>query len=400
MSKWLANQDNGSWLLILDNADDATVLLTVPKNETETNVALVQRRLLDYLPRVQHGTVLITTRDRTCALDLIGNHRTPIEVQLMSTNEAVGLLRNILPNASEEEASELVEELEHVPLAISQASAYIREIAMASIPLYLTKFRRSNEDQVALLNKDKADLRRDPAVPDAVITSWELSFSQIRTNFSRSADLLSLMSYVNRQGIPQFLLQGDDDEFSFLEDINPLLSFSLIRTEIGGNTFEMHRLVQTAMRHWLWSEGRDQLWKERAIERVARQFPVCEVQEQHWPVCKALISHADEVLSYTASSKDSQLRYADILVHTAWYLAQRKVHGGVAEQRSTHALRIHLFRIHLQYFIEDLEKISDALNTLADAYSALFKVEVVVIGCCNWMLMLMWVPSLFTQLAR
>lgn len=369
VSKWLANPDNGRWLLILDNADDATVLLHIPERDPETGATTVQRRLLDFLPRVQHGAVLITTRDRTCALDLNGHNGTPIEVRPMSTNEAVGLLRNRLPDATEEEASELVAELERVPLAISQASAYIKAVVQVSISIYLNKFRRSNEDQATLLNKGKGDLRRDPAVPNAVITSWELSFRQIREKTPGSANLLSLMSYINRQGIPQFLLQGDDDDVSFCEKIDPLISFSLIRAETRENVFEMHRLVQTAMRHWLRSEGCDQLWKESAIVRVAHQFPARE-QEQHWPICDALMSHADEVILHMASSKESRLSRAIILVHTALYLVERKGHAGLAEQRSTDALQI-----LREYFDDDSDDILNTMSILAYAQSELLKTE-------------------------
>lgn len=369
VSKWLANPDNGRWLLILDNADDATVLLHLPERDPETGATSVQRRLLDFLPRVQHGAVLITTRDRTCALDLNGHNGTPIEVRPMSTDEAVGLLRNRLPDATEEEASELVAELERVPLAISQASAYIKAVSQVSISIYLKKFRRSNEDQATLLNKGKMDLRRDPAVPNAVITSWELSFRQMREKSPGSADLLSLMSYINRQGIPQFLLQRDDDDVSFYEEIDPLISFSLIRAESRENVFEMHRLVQTAMRHWLRSEGCDQLWKESAIERVAQHFPTGN-QEQHWPVCEGLMSHADEVILHTASSQKSRLSRADILARTAWYVVERKGHGGLAEQRSTDALQI-----LREYFDDDSDEILTTMSILAIAQSELLKPE-------------------------
>lgn len=362
VSTWLANSDNGPWLLILDNADDSTVLLDLSTSKTGIGATPLQRCLLDFLPRVQHGAVLITTRDRTCALDLIGHCGTPIEVRSMSLNESVQLLRRISPDAVEEEASELVGELENVPLAISQASAYIKAVSQISIPKYLEIFRRSNEDQAALLNKDKGDLRRDRGVPNAVITSWEISFSQIREKNPVSADLLSLMSFFNRQGIPQLLIQGDVDEISFYEAINPLLSFSLIRAEIGENTFEMHRLVQTATRHWLRSKEDDQLWKARAIERVAHQFPTQGKQEQHWPVCEALLSHADEVIHQKYTSNKSQLHLADLLVRTAWYLIARKGHAGLAEQRSTRALLL-----QRQYFDDGSDEILATLETLAYA---------------------------------
>ena len=368
VSTWLMNKDNGPWLLILDNVDDASVLFDLSTNETGTGATPVHRRLLKFLPRVEHGAVLITTRDRTCALKLTGHRSTPIEVLSMTMDESVDLLRNILRDAPQEEATELVKELEYVPLAISQASAYINTVSQASIFTYLSTFRRGNEDQAALLNKNEHDLRRDPDVPNAVITSWELSFNQIREQSPRSADLLSLMSYFNRQAIPQFLIKRGDDDLSFYDDINPLLSFSLIRAEIGEETFEMHRLVQTATQHWLRSQGYDQSWKERAIAGVASSFPRLSDQSQHWAICDALISHADEVILYTTGSMESELSRAKVLAETAWYLSQRKWSNSLAEQRSTSALEI-----QRQFLDENPVEILLTLNVLAATQDSLSK---------------------------
>ena len=366
VSRYLADEGNGPWLLILDNADDSTVLL----NPSSSDAVSVQRRLLDWVPRVQHGSVIITTRDRSCALKLTGYQGTPIEVLAMTPDESAELLRLFLPQVHKDEASELVGELENVPLAISQAGAYIKEVPRVSIPKYLAIFRRSRKDQVALLNKNKEDLRRDPSVPNAVITSWELSFKQIRQQSPDSADLLSLMSYFNRQAIPRFLVQGDVDELSFEESISLLLNFSLIREEIREDIFEMHRLIQAAMQHWLRSEGYEQLWKERAIGRLDRDFPGPDVQRERWPICEVLMSHAEEVLFYTASSKEIALSHAYILCRTAWYVIQRKGNYALGEQRSNQALQI-----QRQYYDDDSNEVINTLSVLAEAERGLGKLN-------------------------
>ena len=370
VSRYLADEGNGPWLLILDNADDATVLLNPSASDVRSDAVPVQRRLLDFVPRVQHGSVIITTRDRSCALNLTGYRCTPIEVLQMTLDESVELLRLFLPQAHEDEASELVRELENVPLAISQAGAYIKEVPRVSIPKYLAIFRRSKEDQVVLLNKNKGDLRRDRGVPNAVVTSWEISFQQIRKNSPDSADLLSLMSYLNRQAIPSFLIQGDVGETSFEENINVLLSFSLIRAENREDFFEMHRLIQAAMRHWLRSDGSEQMWRGRATERVTHQFPHASTQAEHWPICEILMSHAEEVLLYTGSSKDTELSRAVILNSTGWYIMERKGDYARAEERSNQALQI-----QRHYFDSNSDQVLNTLSLLAAAEGGLNKLE-------------------------
>lgn len=172
------------------------------------------------------------------------------------------------------------------------------------------------------------------------------------------------MSHFNRQAIPQFLIQGVVDEMSFEESINILLAFSLIKAEIRVDTFEMHRLVQIATQHWLRSEGYEQVWKERATERVAHQFPEPYGQTRHWPICEDLMSHADEVILYKHSAQDSALNCARIMSDTAWYILERKGDGVLAEQRSAHALQI-----QRQYLDCDSDIVLSTLNTLAAAQS-------------------------------
>ena len=341
VSRWLSERENGPWLLILDNADDARVLLDLQQDHAARDAAPIKRRLIDYIPQVPHGIVLVTTRDRTSGWALTGDYSTPIEVQSMGPVESLELLKGKLPVESGSEAVELLKELEYVPLAISQAGAYIRERApLMTLPKYLAEFRKSQDNQTTLLNANHADLRRDAEVPSAVITSWQLSFDHIRTAYPKAADLLSLMSIFNRQAIPQFLVQGDYDDLAFCEVIGPLLNFSLVRAETTGQTFELHRLVQIATRHWLARDSSSQHWIDCAIERMAELFPLLEDQRQNWVSCEMLFPHVEEVLGNETDSETSRLTYADLLTRSSNYLIERKADYLLAEERSKKALDI------------------------------------------------------------
>ena len=341
VSRWLSDERNGPWLLILDNADDARVLLDLQQDNTPRDLAPAKRRLIDYIPQVQHGVVLVTTRDRTSGWALTGDHSTPIKVESMGLNESLELLKGKLPIESGSEAVELVKELEYVPLAISQAGAYIREKApLMTIPKYLAEFRKSQENQTTLLNNDHADLRRDGEVPNAVITSWQLSFDHMRTAYPKAADLLSLMSIFNRQAIPQFLVQGGYDNLAFCEVMGPLLNFSLVRAETTGQMFELHRLVQIATRHWLERDSSRQRWIDCAIERMTESFPRRGNQRENWTACETLLSHVEEILRNEARSEQYRLKYANLLTDSSWYLIERKGDYLLAEERSKKALVI------------------------------------------------------------
>ena len=341
VSRWLSDRKNGPWLLILDNADDASVLLDLQQGHAARDAAPIKRRLLDYIPQVPHGIVLVTTRDRTSGWALTGHYSTPIEVQSMGPIESLELLKAKLPVESGSEAVELLKELEYVPLAISQAGAYIRERApLMTIPKYVAEFRKSQENQTTLLNTNHTDLRRDGEVPNAVITSWELSFDHIRTAYPGAADLLSLMSIFNRQAIPQSLIQGGYDDLAFCEVMGPVLNFSLVRAETTGQIFELHRLVQIATRHWLERDSSSQHWIDCAINQLAVLFPRDHDQRQNWVACETLLPHVEEVLENEPGSEKYRLTYADLLIQSSIYLIERKGDCLLAEERSKKALSI------------------------------------------------------------
>jgi hypothetical protein len=70
------------------------------------------------------------------------------------------------------EAADLVRELDGVPLAITQAAAYIRRLApRMTLQRYMREFRRSDAARVMLLEQSAADPRRNDDVPNAVVTT-------------------------------------------------------------------------------------------------------------------------------------------------------------------------------------------------------------------------------------
>ncbi|KAL6850986.1 hypothetical protein ACO1O0_008112 [Amphichorda felina] len=134
----------------------------------------------------------------------------------MTPEEACQLLREKLQDGyGDQEAVHLVRALDHVPLAITQAAAFInRRAPRMSVPTYLNEFRRSDKKKESLLHKDYGDLRRDLSTSNSVVTTWQMTFEQIRGERRSATDLLSFMSFFNPQGIPRFALQtyARDDE--------------------------------------------------------------------------------------------------------------------------------------------------------------------------------------------
>jgi hypothetical protein len=180
----------------------------------------------------------------------------------MDDEQACSLLREKLDGIYDESSGEeLVRALECVPLAITQAAAFInRRAPDMSVAQYLDKFRMSDGKKASLLNRDAGDLRRDERAANSVVTTWQITFEQIRQERPTAAELLSLMSFFNPQGIPEAVLQsykrGQDEgqgdvEEDFIEDYEVLRAYSLVTRGMTSDVLEMHALVQFCTRKWL-----------------------------------------------------------------------------------------------------------------------------------------------------
>ncbi|KAK4205925.1 hypothetical protein QBC37DRAFT_162825 [Rhypophila decipiens] len=126
-----------SWLLILDNADD---LALFGAGQTPHNTPHGQNdgptSLYNYVPQGGTGTwtVLWTSRDERIVGTLVGSRR-GIPMGQMERVEAKELLKTsrneTISNEEAVDAEKLLEELQWLPLAISQAGAYLRRTSMS-----------------------------------------------------------------------------------------------------------------------------------------------------------------------------------------------------------------------------------------------------------------------------
>ncbi|KAL5360970.1 hypothetical protein BJX96DRAFT_175795 [Aspergillus floccosus] len=330
--RWLCDARNGRWLMVLDNADDDGVFF-------RGNASDERGLLVRFLPQAAHGFILVTSRNRFAARNLVGSDGDVITVQPMNEEESVALLRARLLDPPSGESGEderaLVQALEYIPLALIQAAAYIANRSpLINVSAYLRLFHESEPKRMRLLqNEDSTDLRRDPSIRYAVITTWQLSFEQIRQDRPTSTDLLALMSMFDRQGIPQDLVRDpDQDELDFHDALAPLLSYSLIRLEMNERLFDMHLLVQISVRAWLQQHQQLQSWQIKSREIMARVFP--DGNYESWTQCRRLLAHAKSVLTSTNDAgNNDQLNAATLSSRCGWFL---ELQGAYEEAASMH----------------------------------------------------------------
>ena len=303
--------------MVLDNADDLDTFFTNPALDTKELECV--KPIVDYLPRDSNGLTLITTRDKRVGCRL-RCHRS-ITVQPMSPGEAKELLQSHLDaqiNASDDDLSEVAKSMDYIPMAITQAIAFMNENSTTPAQ-YLSKLRSDDSELQHLLEDDDVgDLRRDAQSRHSVIRTLKISFDLINKQNKRAAKMLSLIAVLDRQGIAESLLRADGERKVIVtKALGILLAFSLIKPQKDGRTFEMHRLVHLAAQRWLEMKGTTYFWKRQALKAVATEFPYGSYE--NWTVCESLLPHAQVAIHYRHISEACAKHFVILGINMAWY---------------------------------------------------------------------------------
>ena len=346
----------GPYVLVLDNADNLTVFGIGRDHAAggENMAGKMARNLFGFVPR-HSGTVLWTSRDKRIGGSLVGAKRA-INVARMTDTEAMALLEMIgNRNISEgelDDAAQLLAELDWLPLAVSQAAAYMRRTA-TPIGGYLPSLRRRMK-RWEVLSTTEFDRHRRWDVSNNVIQTWDISIEHLRLENQMAYDILHSLAFVDNQNIPFELVakaaeimggptrneetasaksacsrdqdEGEDGNDDVLAAIVLLQDFSFLRRRTSGErrqAYDMHKLVQEAAQYSLSQEKRrkDELhFSEIALRAAASLFP--ERRRELWGECERYLQHAQRAAAW-ARLCEGELEAAALLTRVSNYLYDR-----------------------------------------------------------------------------
>jgi hypothetical protein len=316
---WFCGDSSGKWLWIIDNADDEDVFFKEFVPSVQLPATSARRWICDYLPRKAGCRILYTSRNRVCAQRLTSRslHSKIIQIAPLALTDAVKVVENGLRNSLTEEqlasskpfTERLVRVLDLLPLALVQATSLMRENNQDP-EAYLELYDELEHEQSKLLEEEFVDWRRDSGMPNSVLLTWKLSFEQLKARDDNAARLLCLMSILDRQCIPEWLLEFVPglSRFSRFKALGNLRSFSFI-TQREGKVWEMHRLVQIATRAWI--EPAE--WKntvQAGLRLLCDAFMgyLCEIDDEQTRINKSLeyYPHTKNVLAALATVPDAK----------------------------------------------------------------------------------------------
>ena len=273
------------------------------------------------------GRVLITSRDSRIAARLSKPNK-PVLLQHMSLEDSVELFRSDLTRneikASDEEIARVVQTLDCLPLAITQAASFIDENGI-SVSEYMEALE--GDDAEEYLQEELDDSRRDEDSINSVFRSWKLSFDQISKQKPRAAHLLSLLGMLDRQSIPKWLIKMPE----VVTSAGVLQSFNLIFCPEGAEAFQLHRLCQRFIRLWLKRSRALQQWQDAALKCISEVYPT-EIGLQEWPMCDTLAPHVATVLAYEYESDAARLDLAHLLCWAADFDIERGLYQQALER--------------------------------------------------------------------
>lgn len=157
--------------------------------------------------------------------------------------------------------------LAFLALAIVQAVAFIttNDVAFSD---YISDYRSSEEEAMTLLGEEFEDQGRYRDAKNPVATTWYISFRQIQKENKLAADYLSFMACIANTDIPASLLLPSGSRVAQTKAIGTLKAYAFVterqgqggrpaaETEKPAKAFDVHPLVNLAMRGWLRAHDR------------------------------------------------------------------------------------------------------------------------------------------------
>jgi tetratricopeptide (TPR) repeat protein len=285
-----ALQKRYHWLLIYDNAEQPQILAP-------------------FLPGGS-GHVVITSRYPDWQELAV-----PMPVDVFDRDESISLLRQRLPHLTDDAAAQVADAVDDLPLAITQAAAYLQQTGLATHAYLQLLTRRTT----AIMTQGVPT-----TYPVSLSASLQLAFDQLAADDPAALTLLRLAAQLAPEPIPftlltahpdrlpQPLVEAAGDPVIFFEMTGLLRRRALAR--LDPESLQVHRLVQAILRDRPISVPTNDDMTTIARHLLRDVAPAEPWQNPAtWPAWRRLLPH---VLAATDPARDVAADSVDI----AWLL--------------------------------------------------------------------------------
>ena len=307
LDQLMDGQLGAPWLLIYDNVDS-------------------DRTLQQWGPRGRHVRALVTTRIASL------NGAEAIAVEKMTPDESLAFLKSALASRTDIAEADLVglaAVVDHLPLALGHAAAYLRKARNASAASYIAALTARMRHAPAGAEYDKA-----------VFATFLEAAEEAERQAPGAQSVLELLAFLAPADISESLLRQPArlypeamaevaaDPARLENAVGRLIDLSLLGFESARRTLSIHRLVQAAVRDRLSSRAPD--FAASAVRTVGSVWS--QTRRQDTAARTVLVQHG---LAATAAAPDATGPYLTYLLRELGdHLAPR---GSLEEVRVLYA---------------------------------------------------------------
>ena len=294
-SVWMANvfeklQRIDKWLLVFDNVESSDVISP-------------------FLPKLlkpgQH--IIITSRSHqfSSVLDLDVLEQAEVDELLR-----VHLKGTSVGNFTPQDASQLGERLGRLPLALSQATAYMRTHGV-NIPTYLELLDKIPEN---LLSKHGGDDLVN--YPMSVRSTWLLSIEKIKNESVDAMTMLDYCAWMHADDIPLVWFEQEGiigSAAKTADALEVLRKYSMVSNGADGTkTIRIHRLVQDVVLFGQSEAGKRGILHGQA-KTVEKSCPLHLKTQEEIAMARALVPHLQNMIEVAERIFPANIEAASIM---------------------------------------------------------------------------------------
>lgn len=319
---FLKQGESGQWLMIIDGLDQTGAHNNADQskdNESAKDHDPLES-LLDYIPEghTYGGQVLVTTRSKNVAARVV-NHKYVVELPAKLSEEDVALLlgvKNGKNSSSTPYQTKIAGALQRSAGALALVRAYKETSGAEFTWKDLWKL-------VEASNSEADDSKGASPTLEQIKTMngiWKPLYSQLETTHAEAARLLQILSLLEVQSIPIFLIEKYfDDKSQRAEQVKVLTDYDMLEISVNRRDARVTPLVRLSTNAMLNSNKSDDasFLRQAALTLVVDTFPSADNADNI--KCKALKPCAMAALRLGSDSAEGRHKRAQLLLNVGAY---------------------------------------------------------------------------------
>lgn len=218
----------------------------------------------------------------------------------------------------ESAADTLLEKLSGLPIALTQAGAYIRQTGV-SVAEYMDHY--NSTWQQLMEKQDDYCLQEDSE--RSVLTTWKISYEQVRSRSEGASNFLKLWSFLYADDlwydvvacskalashvvVPKWLLLLAEKKLEFNRAMGLLIKYSLVESKMETRSYAMHSVLHSWCLHIAQHDSEKGDFRRLASCIVGQAMPPLKMNG-FWLLLRRLLPHAQTILRFVQDEKNTIL---------------------------------------------------------------------------------------------